>query len=163
MNRVTEVTKRIILAGLGTIDEQNEEIKDLLKRGSVVMGMDSVDNEELLYNGNREAIIRKRKEKEKEENSLDLGNGRSLYYDSVKDEDGNVTKRNLELSKKPVYGKKEVSFDAIKEEDGGKKVFIHTDKNKDEGEAGVPDKEDSLKLSETEEEEFKGGVDNDKN
>ena len=37
MSMVTDVTKKIILAGLGTIDEQNEEVKDLLKRGSAIM------------------------------------------------------------------------------------------------------------------------------
>ena len=63
MSMVTDVTKKIILAGLGTIDEQNDEIKDLLKRGSEVLGLGAVDTEELLYNGNREEIMKKRKER----------------------------------------------------------------------------------------------------
>ena len=46
MSMVTDVTKKIILAGLGTIDEKNEEIKDLLRRGSEVLGLGNVDNEE---------------------------------------------------------------------------------------------------------------------
>ena len=88
MSMVTDVTKKIILAGLGTIDEQNEEVKDLLKRGSAIMGVGAVDNEELLYNGNREEILKRRKEREKEDNTIDLGNGKTLYYNAVKDEDG---------------------------------------------------------------------------
>ena len=80
MNNLTDVTKKIILAGLGSMDEQNEEIKDLLRKGSAVLGMGQVDNEELLYNGNREEIMKRRREREREENSIDLGNGKSLYY-----------------------------------------------------------------------------------
>jgi hypothetical protein len=125
---VTDVTKKIILAGLGTIDEQNEEIKDLLRRGSEVLGLGNVDNEELLYNGNREEIMRKREEQKREDNSLDLGDGKSLYFNEVKDDDGKVIKRNLELSKTPVYGTKEVSVEAIKEDDGRKAISIHTAK-----------------------------------
>ena len=128
MSMVTDVTQKIILAGLGTIDEKNEEIKDLLRRGSEVMGLGSVDNEELLYNGNREEIMRKREEKKREDNSLDLGEGRSLYFNAVKDEDGNIKERNLELSKTPVYGTKEVSVETIKEDDGRKAISIHTAK-----------------------------------
>ncbi|MBO4701350.1 MAG: hypothetical protein J5625_01675 [Lachnospiraceae bacterium] len=126
MSMVTDVTKKIILAGLGTIDEQNEEIKDLLRRGSEVLGLGNVDNEELLYNGNREEIMRKREERKREDNSLDLGDGKSLYFNEVKDEDGKVIERNLELSKTPVYGTKEVSVEAIKEDDGRKAISIHT-------------------------------------
>ncbi|MBP5495126.1 MAG: hypothetical protein J6X97_08520 [Lachnospiraceae bacterium] len=128
MSMVTDVTKKIILAGLGTIDEQNEEIKDLLRRGSEVMGLGSVNNEELLYNGNREEIMRKREEQKREDNSLELGDGKSLYFNVVKDEDGKVKERNLELSKTPVYGSKEVSVEAIKEDDGRKAISIHTAK-----------------------------------
>ena len=126
MSMVTDVTKKIILAGLGTIDEQNEEIKDLLRRGSEVLGLGNVDNEELLYNGNREEIMRKREEQKREDNSLDLGDGKSLYFNEVKDEDGKVKERNLELSKTPVYGTKEVSVEAIKEDDGRKAISVHT-------------------------------------
>ena len=128
MSMVTDVTKKIILAGLGTIDEQNEEIKDLLRRGSEVLGLGNVDNEELLYNGNREEIMRKREERKREDNSLDLGDGKSLYFNEVKDDDGKVIERNLELSKTPVYGTKEVSVEAIKEDDGRKAINIHTAK-----------------------------------
>ena len=99
MSMVTDVTKKIILAGLGTIDEQNEEIKDLLRRGSEVMGLGSVDNEELIYNGNREEIMRKREEKRREDNTLELGHGRSLYIDSVKDEDGKTAYIEYKKSK----------------------------------------------------------------
>ena len=84
MNRVTDVAKKIILAGLGSIDEQNEEIKDLLKRGSEIMGMGAVDNEELIYNGNRDEIMKRRMEREKEDNTFELGHGRSVLYNSVK-------------------------------------------------------------------------------
>ena len=126
MSMVTDVTKKIILAGLGTIDEQNDEIKDLLKRGSEVLGLGAVDNEELLYNGNREEIMKKRKEREKEDNSLVLGHGRSVHYNAVKDEEGKVVERNLEFEKKPEYGIKEISLEAGKDEDGTKSVTINT-------------------------------------
>ncbi len=99
MNRVTDATKKIILAGLGSIDEQNEEIKDLLRRGSAIMGMGAVDNEELLYNGNREEIMKKREAKEREDHTLELGHGRSLYLNSKKDENGNVVERTFEYEK----------------------------------------------------------------
>ena len=124
MSMVTDVTKKIILAGLGTIDEQNEEIKDLLRRGSEVMGLGSVDNEELIYNGNREEIMRKRKERENADNSLELGHGRSVRYNIVKDEEGKVVERNLEFEKKPEYGIKEISFEAGKDDDGTKTIAI---------------------------------------
>ena len=128
MSIASDVTKKIILAGLGTIDEQNEEIKDLLRRGSEVLGLGNVDNEELLYNGNREEIMRKREEQKREDNSLNLGGGKSLYFNEVKDEDGNIKERNLELSKTPEYGTKELSVAAIKEDDGRKAIGIHTAK-----------------------------------
>ena len=130
MSMVTDVTKKIILAGLGTIDEKNEEIKDLLRRGSEVMGLGSVDNEELLYNGNREEILKRRKEREKEDNTIDLGNGKTLYYNAVKDEDGKVVSRDLGREKNPEYGSREVSFEAVKNEDGSKKVGLHTSNTK---------------------------------
>ena len=129
MNRVSDVTKKIILAGLGSIDEQNEEIKDLLKRGSAVMGMSAVDNEELLYNGNREEIMKKRAEREREENSVNLGNGRTLHYNVSKDEEGK-TQRSLEFEKKPVNVEKEVQFDIQKAEDGTQTVSLNTVKTK---------------------------------
>ena len=143
MNKVTDVTKKIILAGLGSIDEQNEEIKDLLKRGSAIMGMGAVDNEELLYNGNREEIMKRRKERETDFNTLELGHGRSIHYDSVKDEDGKIVERNLEFEKKPDNSEKEFEFEAAKNEDGGKTVSIHT--------------------SEKEVKESEGGAENDQN
>ena len=68
------------------------------------------------------------KEKKREDNSLDLGEGRSLYFNAVKDEDGNIKERNLEFSKTPVYGTKEVSVETIKEDDGRKAISIHTAK-----------------------------------
>ena len=150
MSMVTDVTKKIILAGLGTIDEQNDEIKDLLKRGSEVLGLGAVDNEELLYNGNREEIMRKRKERENAENSLELGHGRSLHYNSVKDDDGKVVERNLEFEKKPEYGSKAFSFEAGKDEDGTKSFAINTS-NRIEGA--------NLKAIE----ESKGGAEDDQN
>ena len=124
MSMVTDVTKKIILAGLGTIDEQNEEIKDLLRRGSTVLGINAVDNEELLYNGNRDEIMRRREEREKEDNTINLGNGRSLRFTGEKDDEGKVTRRNIEYEKKPLNTSKEISFEAKKEEDGTKTVSI---------------------------------------
>lgn len=99
MKKVKDVTKDIILAGIGSLDEQNEEIKELLRRGSIVLGMSEVDNEELMYNGNREEIMARRKAKEKEEKTYDLGRGRSLYIDNVKDENGKVVERVVEYEK----------------------------------------------------------------
>ena len=148
MNRVSDVTKKIILAGLGSIDEQNEEIKDLLKRGSAIMGLSAVDNEELLYNGNREEIMAKRAEREREDNTLELGHGRSLYYNSVKDEDGKVVERNLEYEKKPEEVSREFTIDT-KKEAGKKTVSVNTAKK-------------SLKDEESKDkEESEGGADND--
>ena len=126
MSMVTDVTKKIILAGLGTIDEQNEEIKDLLRRGSTVLGINAVDNEELLYNGNRDEIMRRREEREKEDNTINLGNGRSLRFTGEKDDEGNVTRRNIEYEKKPLNASKEISFEAVKDEDGTKTVSINS-------------------------------------
>ena len=126
MNRVTDVTKKIILAGLGTIDEQNEEIKDLLRRGSAVMGMGAVDNEELLYNGNRDEIMKRRKEREREDNTFELGHGRSLYMNSTKDENGKVVGRNLEYEKKPENVSKEVNINAEVQNDGTKNISLNT-------------------------------------
>ena len=148
MNRVTDVTKKIILAGLGSIDEQNEEIKDLLKRGSAIMGLSAVDNEELLYNGNREEIMAKRAEREREDNTLELGHGRSLYYNAVKDENGKVVERNLEYEKKPEEVSREFSIDAKKDADF-KKVSVNTSKK--------PLKDEESK----DKKESEGGADND--
>ena len=150
MNRVTDVAKKIILAGLGSIDEQNEEIKDLLKRGSEIMGMGAVDNEELIYNGNRDEIMKRRMEREKEDNTFELGHGRSVLYNSVKDENGKVVERNLEFEKKPEYGSKEFSFEAGRDEDGTKTVAINTSKRIEGANRKAP-------------EESKGGVSDDEN
>lgn len=56
MKGLKEVSKDIILAGLGSIDSQNEEIKDLLRRGEEVLGMGHIENEELHWNGNRDRL-----------------------------------------------------------------------------------------------------------
>ena len=128
MKRVTDATKKIILAGLGSIDEQNEEIKDLLRRGSSILGMGAVDNEELLYNGNREEIMKRRKEKEREDNTFELGHGRSLYYNAVKDEDGNTVERNIEYERKPDTDSKEIRFEAEEFDDKGKKISFYSKK-----------------------------------
>lgn len=50
---VTEGAKRILLAGLGSLDSQTEEVRDLLRRGEQVLGFSQVENEELSWNGNR--------------------------------------------------------------------------------------------------------------
>ena len=101
MKKVKDVTRDIFLAGIGSLDEQNEEIKELLRRGSVVLGMSEVDNEELMYNGNRDEIMARRKAKEKEDNTYDLGHGRSIYVDKVKDDNGKVLERTIEYNKAP--------------------------------------------------------------
>ena len=155
MSMVTDVTKKIILAGLGTIDEQNEEIKDLLKRGSAVMGVGAVDNEELLYNGNREEILKRRKEREKEDNTVELGHGRSLYFNAKKDEEGNIVSRDIEFEKKPENGVREVSIEASKNADNGKKIGVHTFESKTDS-----DKEE-IKEAEINNSNTKGGASND--
>ena len=63
MKTQKDISKDLILAGLGTVDQQNEEIKDLLKKGSEVFGIGEVDNEELTYNGNRAEMQAKREAK----------------------------------------------------------------------------------------------------
>ncbi|MCR5848082.1 MAG: hypothetical protein K6G75_08190 [Lachnospiraceae bacterium] len=141
MNMLTDVTRKIILAGLGTIDEQNEEIKELLRRGSAVMGIGAVDNEELLYNGNREEIMKRRKEREREDNTLELGHGRSLYYNSQKDENGKVVERNIEYEKKPDDTSKITDFKSEVKKDGTRTVSLNT-KNIDNDEISGGDGDD---------------------
>ena len=136
MKTMKDAAKDIVLAGLGTIDEQNEDIKDLLRRGSAVFGMGEVENEELMYNGNRERILAERAKKHEGENTYSLGHGRSITFDSVKDEEGNVVERTIEFAKdseeKAVErtiefsvdsGEKdaEQSIESAKESDQGKK------------------------------------------
>lgn len=135
MNNLTDVTKKIILAGLGSMDEQNEEVKDLLKKGSAILGMGQVDNEELLYNGNRDEIMARRLEKEREENAVDLGYGRKLYLNSSKDEEGKV-ERSIEFEKKPVNVEKDVKFAAQVSKDGTETVSLKTIKNEKEASEG---------------------------
>ena len=141
MNMLTDVTRKIILAGLGTIDEQNEEIKELLRRGSAVMGIGAVDNEELLYNGNREEIMKRRKEREREDNTFELGHGRSLYYNSQKDENGKVVERNIEYEKKPDDTSKIMDFKSEVKKDGTRTVSLNT-KNIDNDEISGGDGDD---------------------
>ena len=117
MKKVKDVTRDIILAGIGSLDEQNEEIKELLRRGSVVLGMSEVDNEELMYNGNRDEIMARRKAKEKEDNTYDLGHGRSVYVDKVKDDNGKVLERTIEYNKAPKAKEENKLFEANIEKD----------------------------------------------
>ena len=105
MKKVKDVTKDMILAALGSIDEQNEEIKDLLRRGSVIFGMGEVDNEELLYNGNRDEIIARRQMREKEDKTYDLGDGKTLYFNREKLEDGKITEIEFDKRKGPKEAK----------------------------------------------------------
>lgn len=117
MKKVKDVTRDIFLAGIGSLDEQNEEIKELLKRGSVVLGMSEVDNEELMYNGNRDEIMARRKAKEKEDNTYDLGHRRSVYVDKVKDDNGKVLERTIEYNKAPKAKEEDKLFEANIEKD----------------------------------------------
>ena len=112
MKTMKDVGKDLILAGLGTIDQQNDEIKDLLRKGSAVFGMGEVDNEELTYNGNREEIEAKKRAKAAEDHKYDLGHGRSVSYSTEKDEDGKVKERTLEFEKRPddTYHEVEIEF-----------------------------------------------------
>ena len=115
MKTMKDAAKDIVLAGLGTIDEQNEEIKDLLRRGSAVFGMAEVENEELMYNGNRERIMAERAKKAEAENTYSLGHGRSVTIDSVKDEEGKVVERSIEFAKEPDPERKEIEIEIKKE------------------------------------------------
>ena len=117
MKTIKDVGKDIILAGLGTIDQQNEEIKDLLRKGSAVFGMGEVDNEELIYNGNREEIEARRRAKAEEDHTYDLGHGRSVSFSSEKDEEGNITERTVELAKRPDDTYREVEVEIRKGEE----------------------------------------------
>lgn len=60
MKSIKEISKDMIIAGLGTVDSQNDEIKDLLRRGEEVLGMGHVDNEELRWNGNKDELDSKK-------------------------------------------------------------------------------------------------------
>ena len=113
MKKVKDVTKDMILAALGSIDEQNEEIKDLLRRGSVIFGMGEVDNEELLYNGNRDEITARRQMREKEDKTYDLGDGKTLYFNREKLEDGKITE--IEFDKRK--GQKEAKAQDLEAKD----------------------------------------------
>ena len=64
MKGIKEITKDVILAGLGTVDTQNEDIKDLMRRGQEVLGMGHVENEELRWNGNKDELDKKKAERE---------------------------------------------------------------------------------------------------
>lgn len=115
MKTIKDATKDVILAGLGTIDRQNDEIKDLLRRGSEVFGMEEADNEELLYNGNRERILAERAKKKDGEHTYSLGHGRSVSFDTVKDGDGNVLERSVEFEKRPDPESHEIEIEVRKE------------------------------------------------
>ena len=142
MKKVKDVTRDIFLAGIGSLDEQNEEIKELLRRGSVVLGMSEVDNEELMYNGNRDEIMARRKAKEKEDNTYDLGHGRSVYVDKVKDDNGKVVERTIEYNKAPKAKEEDKLFEANieKDEENGLKSSIKYSKKPVE-EQGATDTE----------------------
>ena len=111
MKTIKDVGKDLILAGLGTIDQQNEEIKDLLRKGSAVFGMGEVDNEELIYNGNREEIEARRRAKAEEDHTYDLGHGRSISYNAEKDDNGKVKERTIEFTKRPDDTSREVEIE----------------------------------------------------
>ena len=123
MKTVKDAAKDILLAGLGTLDEQNDEIKDLLRRGSEAFGMAVVDNEELCYNGNRERIMAARKAREGDY-VYSLGNGRSVSYETVKDEEGKVVERKFGFDKQPDEEPKTVEIDFEQSENGGKSVKV---------------------------------------
>ncbi|MCR4648194.1 MAG: hypothetical protein K5776_03865 [Lachnospiraceae bacterium] len=137
MKKIKDVTKDMILAGLGSIDEQNEEIKDLLRRGSAIFGMGEVDNEELLYNGNRERIMAERLAGEQDDKTYDLGNGRTLYYNHVKDDDGKTLEREIVIDKKKSEKpEKNIDIEASKTPDESRfsfKEVNQTEENKKEG------------------------------
>lgn len=116
MKTLKDAAKDMLLAGLGNIDEQNDEIKDLLRRGSEVFGMEEVDNEELMYNGNRERILAEREKNAEGDHTYSLGHGRSVTFDTVKDEEGNVTERSVEFEKRPDGKVHEIEIEIKKSE-----------------------------------------------
>ena len=115
MKTIKDAAKDMLLAGLGNIDEQNDEIKDLLRRGSEVFGMAEADNEELLYNGNRERILAEREKKAEGDHTYSLGHGRSVTLDTVKDEDGKIVERSVEFEKRPDPESHEIEVEIRKE------------------------------------------------
>ena len=117
MKTLKDISKDLILAGLGTVDQQNEEIKDLLKKGSEVFGIGEVDNEELTYNGNRAEMQAKREAKAREDSTYYLGHGASVSVNRMKDEDGNITERSLSFEKKPDENPKEIEIEFFRGED----------------------------------------------
>ena len=99
MKTLKEYSKDAILAVLGTVDEQNEDIKDLLRRGTAIMGMGMAENEELCYNGNREEIERRRAAREEEERRKRSIGGVELSYNREYDYDGEGgMRRTLEMT-----------------------------------------------------------------
>ena len=122
MKTLKDAGKDILLAGLGTLDEQNDEIKDLLRRGSEAFGMTMVDNEELCYNGNRERIMAERAAKEGDY-VYSLGNGKSVSFEAVKDGDGKVVERKFGFEKQPA-DPKTVEINLEQSEDGKKAVKV---------------------------------------
>ena len=99
MKAIKQIGRDVILAGLGSIDEQNEEIKELLSRGGTILGMTEVDNEELCYNGNRERIEKERSERNTDRETIPLVPGIELNIEHKHDEKGKTIERSLEVVK----------------------------------------------------------------
>lgn len=68
MKGIKEISKDLIIAGLGTIESQNEEIKDLMRRGGEALGMGQVENEELRWNGNKDRLDAAKEEQQNASN-----------------------------------------------------------------------------------------------
>ena len=102
MKAMKQIGRDIILAGLGSMDEQNEEVKELLRRGGVVLGMTDVDNEELCYNGNRERIEKVREEQRTEHETIKIAPGVELNVERKHDEKGKTLERSIELVKNAI-------------------------------------------------------------
>jgi len=89
MKTMKGAAKDIIIAGLGTVDERNDDIKDLLRRGGSVFGIENVDNEELTYNGNRAELQAKREAQAREDHTYGIGPLEvSIYKDDEKTKEG---------------------------------------------------------------------------
>ena len=99
MKAIRQISRDILLAGLGTVDEQNEEVKELLHRGGLILGMQEVDNEELCYNGNRDRIEAARAEKRTDRDSIPIGPGMQVNVERTHDEHGKTVERSVEVVK----------------------------------------------------------------
>ncbi len=135
MKTIKEYSKDAILAVLGTVDEQNEDIKDLLERGSAIMGMGIPENEELCYNGNREEIERRRAERAEADRRARSVGGVELTYNREPDYDGEGSmKRTVELT---TQSEEKLYREALEDAERGGNDGRHGDETKTDTQGDV--------------------------